>query len=602
MFCANCGNQMSEEEIFCSQCGWRRPEIAQESSVSVEPEAVPVPPTPAQFGNVQMNSVPVNPVPVNPIPAENTQPGKKFPMGVLIGIAVGVVALVVIPVMVFSSATVQNWAKKTFSEPEEYYQWVEGRAAEEAASNAATIYNDYIRESLKIYDTSVSAEAEIELGKAGKDMLSLAGMSGVDMSWFEGGSVFGNVSVKDNIMSFSVGEADILSMAGILDIAEEKAYLQFPDLSDMYIAGDVDDTEEMVAYFEILKVLYENAPDKKLVEELLNKYSAMALTCVDDVEMSEGTIRAEGVTQDCVELEVTIDEKNVADMMETVMNAMAEDEDLKEWVIDAMTAIEEADLDIDIDMEPEEFYEELQDMFKEAADEADSIADYDMEIVMVVYVDSKGNICGRSIEYEGQTMKELMAHDGSDFGYIMSAEVDGETIAITGSGKDSGGKLTGEFAIKYNGMALVDINVEKLDTDKLKKGQLSGTFTIAPSSAFIRAMDLASYSSILSELSVVIEAESDANSTKLVCSVLQEEDKWGTVTLTASRTSGEKAKIPSNKTIIEVEDEEDFEDWYETIDWDAYIKQLKKAGMPSEIIDVIEEMSDMDADEFIEMF
>ena len=581
MFCANCGNQMSEEEIFCSQCGWRRPEIAQESSVSVEPEAasVPpvsvepeaasVPPTPAQFENVQMNNAPVNPVPVNPIPAENTQSGKKFPMGVLIGIAVGVVALVVILVMVFNSATVQNWAKKTFSEPEEDYQWVEGRAAEEAASNAATIDNDYIRESLKIYDTSVSVEAEIELGKAGKDMLSLAGMSGVDMSWFEGGSVFGNVSVKDNIMSFSVGEADILSMAGVLDIAEEKAYLQFPDLSDMYIAGDVDDTEEMV-----------------------------------DVEMSEGTIRAEGVTQDCVELEVTIDEKNVADMVETVMNAMAEDEDLKEWVIDAMTAIEEADLDIDIDvdMEPEEFYEELQDMFKEAAEEADSISDYDMEIVMVVYVDSKGNICGRSIEYEGQTMKELMAHDGSDFGYILSADVDGETVAIAGSGKDSGGKLTGEFAITYNGMALVDINVEKLDTDKLKKGQLSGTFTIAPSSAFIRAMDLASYSSILGELSVVIEAESDANSTKLVCSVLQEEDKWGTVTLTTSRTSGEKAKIPSNKTIIEVEDEEDFEEWYETIDWDAYIKQLKKAGIPSEIIDVIEEMSDMDADEFIEMF
>ena len=72
--------------------------------------------------------------------------------------------------------------------------------------------------------------------------------------------------------------------------------------------------------------------------------------------------------------------------------------------------------------------------------------------------------------------------------------------------------------------------------------------------------------------------------------------------MTTSRTSGEKAKIPSNKTIIEVEDEEDFEEWYETIDWDAYIKQLKKAGIPSEIIDVIEEMSDMDADEFIEMF
>ncbi len=594
MFCANCGNQIAEEEKFCSQCGWRKPEA---DSVSAAPVMAPIPP----MQEMPMDNVPVNPMPVNGVPAEKAGSGKKMPKGVLIGIVAGVVALVVILVFVFSSATVKNWSKKTFSEPEEYYQWVEGRAAEEAASNVAAVYNDYLRESLKLYDMSVSMEAKLELEEAGMDMLSLAGMSGVDMSWFESATVAGNVSVKDNMVSFSMGEADILSMAGVLDLAEEYAYVQLPDLSDMYMAADADGTEEMIEAFEMLKVLYENAPDEKLVEKLLNKYITLALTCVDDVDMSEGSIRAEGITQDCVELEVTIDEKTMADMMETVMTAMAEDEELKDWIIESMTAVEDSDLDIDMDMDPEEFYEELQEVLEEAADEADSIADYDMEIVMVVYVDSKGNICGRTLEYEGLTVEMIMAHDGSDFGYNLAIEAGGESVALTGKGKDNGGKLTGEFAVEYNGMALVEIAVEKLDTNKLAKGQLSGTFTIVPSSALVRAMDMSDYSSVIGELSVVIEAESDANSMKLVCSVLQDEEKWGTVTLTASKDSGEKVKVPSDKNVIEVEDADDFEEWYETVDWEAYIKKLEKAGVPSEVIDAIEDIEDMDAEEFLRM-
>ena len=595
MFCANCGNQIAEEEKFCSQCGWRKPEA---DSVSAAPVMDPIPP----MQEMPMNNVPVNPMPVNGVPAEKAASGKKMPKGVFIGIAAGVVALVVILVFVFSSATVKNWSKKTFSEPEEYYRWVEGRAAEEAASNVATVYNDYLRESLKRYDMSVNMEAKIELEEAGMDMLSLAGMSGVDMSWFESATVAGNVSVKDNMISFSMGEADILSMAGILDLAEEYAYIQLPDLSDMYMsADDVDGAEEMIEVFEALKVLYEIAPDEKLVEDLLNKYTALALGCVDDVELSDGSIRAEGVTQDCVELEVTIDEKNMADMMETVLTALAEDEEVKEWFVESETAMQESDLDVNMDMDPEELYEEWQDLVEEAADEADSIADYDMEIVMVVYVDSKGNICGRTLEYEGLTVEMIMAHDGSDFGYNLAIEAGGESVALTGKGKDNGGKLTGEFAVEYNGMALVEIAVEKLDTNKLAKGQLSGTFTVVPSSALVRALDMSDYSSVIGEMSVVIEAESDANSMKLVCSVLQDEEKWGTVTLTASKDSGEKVKVPSDKNVIEVEDADDFEEWYETVDWDAYIKKLEKAGVPSEVIDAIEDIKDMDAEEFLRM-
>ncbi len=591
MFCGNCGNQMTETERFCGKCGWRNPLVGSTAPAQAETTEAPARP---------VTATPVQPqMPAPGVPAEKKVSGKKPPMGLLIGIGVAVLAVILLLVFLLTSATVKNWFKKTFSEPEEYYQWVEGNAAEEAVSNVTTIYNDYIRESLKIYDTSVSIEASAKLEEAGMDMLSLAGMAGIDLSWLDSVSFAADVSVKDNKLSVDLQETELLHIAGILDIAEENAYLQLPDLNPMYMLAEVSDTEEAVELFDLLKVFYEAAPDKKLTEKLLNRYTQLALSCIDDVDMSEKTIRAEGVSQDCVELEVTIDEKTLADMAELVLETMEEDEDIREWVLETFAAIEESDFDMDLDMDAEEFYENLQEEIEYALDEAEYISDYDMEFVMLVYVDSKGNICGRALEQDGQSVEVLMTHDGSSFGFTASCEMDEERIEFAGSGKDSGGKLTGEFEVAYNGMGLVEIAVEKFDTDKAKAGQLQGTFTIAPSSSLIRAMELSSFASVIGEMSVKMEADSDVNSVELVCSVMQEEEKWGTVTLALSRDSGKTVKLPADKNVVEVEDFEDFEEWYETADWEGYIRKLVKAEVDDEITDMLEDISEMDAKDII---
>ena len=605
MFCGNCGNQMTETEKFCSKCGWRNPLVGSTTPAQpVETATAPVQPAqPVMATPVQSEApAPVQPVAPgsgNQVPAQKQTSGKKPPMGLLIGIGVAVLAVIFLLVCLLTSATVKNWFKKTFSEPEEYYQWVEGKVAEEVASNVSTIYDDYLRESLKIYDTSVSVEAGVQLEETGMDMLSLLFMGTGDVSWFDSANFAADISIKDNKISVDLQETDLLSVAGILDLAEENAYLQLPDLNEMYMMAETDDAEEVIEYMDMLKVLYEASPDKKLVEKILNRYTELVLSCVDDVDMSEKTIRAEGVSQDCVELEVTIDEKTLADMAEIVLETMKEDEDIKEWIFEAFATVEESDFDMDLDMDAEEFYEELQGAMDDALDEAEDISDYDMELVMTVYVDSKGNICGRSIEQYEQTIEVLMVHDGSEFGYSATYEMYGDKMELVGSGKDSGGKLTGEFEVKYNGMGLVDIAVEKFDTDKLKVGQLQGTFTVAPSSSLINALELSSYASVIGDLSLTIEAESDENSVKLVCSVLEEEEKWGTITLAASKDSGTTVKLPSDKKVVEVEDMDDFEDWYETVDWEGYIKKLVKAEVDDEITDILEDVSEMDVEEII---
>ncbi len=582
MFCGNCGNQMTETEKFCSKCGWRNPLTG--STAPAQP----------------VEQAPVQPVAAAPgIPAEKKTSGKKLPVGLLIGIGVAVLAVLVLLIFLLTSATVKNWFKKTFSEPEEYYRWVEGKVLEEMATDVTAVYSDYMRESLKIYDTSVSVEAGAQLEEAGMDMLSLAGMAGIDLSWLDSVNLAAGISVKDNKLSVDLQETELLHIAGVLDLEEENLYLQLPDLNKMYAMIEVEDADEFVEYFEILQVLYAVSPDDKLVENLLNKYTGLALSCIDDVDMSEKTIRAEGVSQDCVELEVTIDEKTLADMAEIVLETMKEDEDIKEWVIETYEAIEESDFDMDLDMDAEEFYEELQEAMEDALDEAEYISDYDWEMVMLVYVDSKGNVCGRAMEQDEQSVEVLMVHEGSSFGYSATCEMNDEKIALVGSGKDAGNKLTGEFEVTYNGMGIVEITVEGFDTEKIKTGQLQGTFLVAPSSSLIRAIELSSVSSIVEDLAIQVEAESDTKSVKLVCSVMQEEEKWGSVTLKLTRGSGKTVKIPADKEVVEFEDISDFEDWYETVDWEGYIKKLVKAEVDDEITDMLEEVSEMDAKDLI---
>ena len=50
---------------------------------------------------------------------------------------------------------------------------------------------------------------------------------------------------------------------------------------------------------------------------------------------------------------------------------------------------------------------------------------------------------------------------------------------------------------------------------------------------------------------------------------------------------------------MEVEDFEDFEEWYETADWEGYIRKLVKAEVDDEITDMLEDISEMDAKDII---
>ena len=257
-----------------------------------------------------------------------------------------------------------------------------------------------------------------------------------------------------------------------------------------------------------------------------------------------------------------------------------------------------------IDIDSEEVYEYFQDACSELADEAQYIS-FDEELVMSLYVDGNGVIRGRSFEFNdgwsNYTVEILNPHKGGKIGFKAAVTVDNQEFSIAGSGKESGGRVSGDFSAKYNGTAIVDLTVKNFDTDALKKGYLNGTVTVKAASGIGKVLyGMSSVPSMVTDLAVTVDVSMDGKSGKLAVSVAEDKDKWGTVSVSAKKESGKKASVPADKNTVFIEDYSDVEDYWDTVDLDSLINTLDKLDVPSFVTDILEDFADLDGDELLE--
>lgn len=556
-------------------------------------------------------------VPVSAPAQEAAQAPKKAKGGKNL-LLIGAIVVAALVLLLVNASALTNIVKRTFSSPEKYYQWVEKNTAKEAASSAASIYAEYLLESLKVYDTGLEGSLSVELGEAGQDMLSLSGAAGVDLSWLSEANVSYSVISKDKMMQTKVGvgleKEDLLSLEAIVDVENEAVFLAIPELSKSYIGAEgVDAGNSTLEYvtgsedtdaLELLQAICEKLPEEKQAKKLLERYFDIVLGCMDDVDMTKGkTLRAEGVSQSCTRLEVTIDGDTLQSIVEKVTEALEDDQDVKEIIENLCDELAKQDgLD---DLDSEEVYEYFQEACSDLNDEAQYLSNTDAAIIMTVYVDGKGIVRGRKLElkdsYDSFVFEVSYPHKGSSFGFKAAVTSYGDEYALTGTGKDSGGKITGNFSAEYNGAPIVDIAVKKFDVDELKKGYLNGEFTVKAASGVSRLMGMSSAASMLSDMELTLNASMSAKANKLAVSVTEDKELWGKISISANRTSGKKVSAPAEKKTIYIEDYDDFEEYWDTLDFDPLLKKLDKIDVPSEFVDIVEEMADMDPEELISM-
>ena len=645
MFCQNCGKEVANDDRFCAHCGWpvEQEESPAQADYTAAPDygktepvygaTEPVQEEAPVYGAAEpvQEEAPVygatEPVqeaagtygatePVYGAAAGYTadyndtgdnsaaQGGSKLPqkkLGLIIGAAAVVVLLIIVA---FSSKTLANGLKKAFSSPEKYYQYVEKKNLKETAENISVIYDNVFMRNSNVTDTSVSSEISIALEEEAFEQLEeWADIDKDDISWLSEASITVDYSMKNNAISGSagvnLGKESILAADIVMDLEEEAAYAQVSSLSEKYLGLEFSALEDMTGEdisgediqeaLQSLEDFYEKCPDKKKVNKILYNYFCTAIAGLEDVEEDKKEVRAAGISQKVTVLEVTIDDRAVKTIVESVLEEMQKDKDLKKIYED----LAEAQLMEDAYV----FEEDYEDLIEEALDSVDYI-EFEEEIVMEVYVNGKGEIIGRKFELEdaGEILF-LKTKDGKKYGQEWSLDMGYSKVYLEGSGKESGSKLSGEYEIgmeSYGEGYELKFTVEDWDQDSIKEGYVNGTINISMRDVVDMLEDeLGIPGSMFASYELEVELASKEDSGEAAIRLIYDDECVATINVIGSVGKGQKASAPADKDVIFIEEEDDVMDWVDSIDGEGFLDRLEKAGVPGDYVEELEMMLDL---------
>jgi hypothetical protein len=592
MFCHNCGNYISDGEIFCGNCGAKQLETAQ--------------PQPNQPKKAPIKLKTPNKAPKKPV--------------IIVG-AVAAIAVVAVGA-VLNIDRVVNFAHKQFTSPAKYYQYVEGKTIENVSSTASNIYNSALLENLNISDRSIDATVSLEVGEGAKKYIKMLNSTGVDLTWIEDATISTQMSVKDDLastsMSATVNKTDILTSNFIMDYGNSSVYMQVPEIAQKYIGTDLSNylssyqmsnLNQLEEVQTVLSDVVSACPSQSEAQKLISKYLTIAINDINGVTKHSTTISTQGVSQKCTQLTYYVGYDDVLDIEYDILVALKRDSDVEDIIKDVVKA---SNTGYDADAFYNEFLAEVDDMIEDIEGEQEDYDDddYTDEIKISTYVNSKGEIIGRKFEVvdtsskrksstsENNSITMIMPVKGGKFGFELSVNyVDGwgtsEYAELVGSGQYKSGKITGDFEVNMseydNEYELLNIGVSGLDLKQLKQGYINGTFEIETGEDLAK---LDSDFNLLDDGVLTLDIDMSDNSIKCEAGVEYGGDDLGTLSVSLKTGNSSTIKIPDNSSTVMVSNDYDLVEWLQSVDMTELIKNLKSIGVPQEWLNYLDEMNE----------
>ncbi len=573
MICKNCNAVVEEGSIFCGTCGTRIEQLLDEQPVSEQisfdaaPQA-PAQPTDSDAENVFFSQATETepqqytyaPIP-SPAPKKNRFGKKAAVIAVVIAVLVGIVG---------AFASLGDF----FKSDAELYREIESESVNEIISLLSGTLDDALdfeggSASVKI---NVSDDVIKMLGSEAS-MLGDIRSAGADINFAKAGSILGGR------VDLSVSDTELFGYEIVFDTEENAFYMSLPGLNEKAVKIDFSELmsnngmsmRQFADGFNEITEFLNRTDIKPVASDIISA----ALSGINNVHKSKGTVTAGGVRQNCTVYTVNIDETVVENVIKAVLNEVKNNKSIKDIAYECMDLLTAINGGASMYTKSQ-----LSSMIDEGIDNAINSIDLsgaEIDFVYRLYADSH-DVLGRELIAEGQTLKLASAKAGNDYAFECSfGDEDDKEFNICAEGTMKSDKFTGDMRFEVNGENMLVADFENFKAD-MEKQSIHGKMTLGLGSGAADMVDIEGPSAFALKSA---ELEFTFNNTKDKADTLVAFKAGGAklaeIALKGAYKTDYIPKLPDNVYTG------DIDDYMSSVDPYTLIERLKKAGFPEEL-------------------
>lgn len=487
---------------------------------------------------------------------------KKGKAPVIAGITAGVVAVVAGGSVIAynTSAFVKNKVKLATLSPKEYYAWVNDVNTSEQIEYLSESYDKYVDIMGKDSGKGINSKMDVTYTMSdGLKTLVKNAMGGTDkankfVDNINNISLTLDESVFQGIIGCNLGldfnENDIADLEMSIDYANLFMLGRVPQITERYLGMDLSSSvssDEDAKALEIVGKFYSD-PEEILTKDefrkLAEKYTSLWNECVSEVQQEKGEEVTVGkYTNEYTVLTVEMNEEFLENTAEKYINALKEDETVKNIIVTRLAVCDE-----------ETYISDLDNALEDIKSDEDG-EDDDLILTLKTYVDPTGEI-------RGYTLKDSQ-DDGFELLFTGESEQTANGIfSFTNSEEDMSVKGNIDYTVnddKYTGS--VDMTVTEYDEDTKILVEFTDLETVNKDYGYVNGNV---NFSVNDSAPFAIALNSDGSSQKASFDIDIEDVNYGNIVLEISSSEISELSVPDKSGAYIIDENTDSLEGYAT--------------------------------------
>lgn len=525
-----------------------------------------------------------------------TQPAKKkkSPLAWLIPV-IAVIAVVGVAAALLMGP-LKGWFTKSFGSEEDYRDYVQ-QSSQDTTTNALSNAYGAALDALS-GETAVGGATDVSVKiQVGNKVISLLedltqeelGKK-LDMDWAKSIELKLSANAKDGLQqigaALNISDKKIAALDCILNLDKGQLFVTAVDMTEQYLKVDFKDAIGADASVQMLTSILQDPalvkalPTEKELNDLLDKYIAIVMDNLDNVEKSTETVKVGQLQQNLTLLKTTIDTADARDAMEDVLETLYTDQQV-EQIIRKVAGFLESHKELNV--KADDVYNNFKNSIKTALDEMKANPENSPteEIaVLTEYVNDSHEIVGYAFAADGEeAFRFVELKNGNQ---IASQLTIAKELSISGEGTEKDGAVTAQYDVIAEEKKLLTISLVDFKT----KDAPNGKIRIAPSSELLQEAGLSSTASSaidLAKLQLELDFASSNNSASFALNALSGEELLAGLVFASAEKEATAITEPTNTC-----DVAEIETWLGTIDAEKITTALKDAGLPiDEVVQLI---------------